>query len=64
MTSADRQWIEGLFSDLGRKMDGIKKEVVNNKVDIAVLKIKCGVIGMLAGMIPVTVTILVYYFRG
>jgi len=58
MTKADRTWIEKHFN-------GLRELIVTNQVDIAVLKFKAGVWGIIGGAIPVLITIAIYLiYRG
>ena len=53
LTEKERAWIENHF-------DSLRKEVVQTRIDIATLKIKSGVWGVVGGSIPVLIVFLVY----
>jgi hypothetical protein len=53
VTNQDRTWIEGHFESL-------RREVVKVQVDIAMLKVKAGVWGVLGGVATVAVAVGLY----
>lgn len=54
MTADDRAWIENHF-------DTLRREVVKIQIDLAGLKVKSGLVGLLGGCIPVIVLLCVYW---
>lgn len=54
MREQDRVWIDGKFEEL-------RKEVVRVQLDIATLKVKSGVWGLIGGAIPVVIGLAVYW---
>lgn len=54
LTSAERDWLDGKFEHL-------EETIVKNRVDIAILKVKAGIFGIIGGTIPVAVMISVYF---
>jgi hypothetical protein len=57
LTQDDRNWIEKHFENL-------LTAIIVNKVDIAVLKTKAGMFGMIGGIIPIAIMIAVYFIKG
>jgi len=53
LTRDDRTWIECHFNKL-------RELIATNQIDIATLKVKAGIWGLLGGLIPVVVTIALY----
>uniref|UniRef100_A0A6M3KSB5 Uncharacterized protein n=1 Tax=viral metagenome TaxID=1070528 RepID=A0A6M3KSB5_9ZZZZ len=53
LTQNEREWIGEQFNDL-------RKELVNVRIDIAQLKVKARVWGMLGGLIPVLAMMCLY----
>jgi len=53
LTKDDRTWIECHFEKL-------RELIAANQIDIAALKVKAGIWGLLGGLIPVVVTIALY----
>uniref|UniRef100_A0A6M3LFK2 Uncharacterized protein n=1 Tax=viral metagenome TaxID=1070528 RepID=A0A6M3LFK2_9ZZZZ len=53
LTEKERVWIEDHF-------DSLRRELVKVQVDIATLKVKSGIWGVIGGSIPAIVTILIY----
>jgi hypothetical protein len=49
----DKQWIEGKFEEL-------RKEIVKVQIDIATLKVKASIWGLMGGAIPVAILLAVY----
>jgi len=61
------EWSRHVLSELERLSDGqesVKSEVSKLRVDIAMLKVKSGVWGLIGGAISVTVGLLIYFFKG
>lgn len=54
MRSQDRDWIEAHF-------DKLRHEIVKVQLDIAALKVKAGIWGVFGGLIPIVITIGVYF---
>jgi hypothetical protein len=58
LSTNDKKWIEGKFESL-------RNHITQNRIDIAVLKVKSGVWGLLGGLVPVLITIALYFvFKG
>ena len=55
LTEKDRTWIEGHFERL-------RELIVSNQIDIAVLKIKAGIWGLIGGTIPIVILIATYFW--
>ena len=53
MTEQDRNWMNGRF-------DSLKEELTLVRIEIAKLKIKSSVWGLMGGLIPVLITISLY----
>lgn len=53
LTKNERTWIESHF-------DALRREVVKVQIDIATLKVKAGIWGLIGGAIPVVITIAIY----
>jgi hypothetical protein len=53
MLAMDRKWIEEHFNDL-------RKELVLVQIEIAKLKVKSGIWGVIGGSIPVLMGLLIY----
>jgi hypothetical protein len=54
----DKKWINTKFKELSEL-------VTKNRIDIAVLKVKAGVWGVIGGAIPILITIAMYFiFKG
>ena len=51
----DRLWIECHFTKLHEKIEKLQ-------VDVATLKVKSGMWGMIGGAIPVLITVVIYIF--
>lgn len=54
LNTKEVKWIEGLFKEVHEKIAGVR-------VDIATLKVKASVWGLLGGLIPVLITIAIYF---
>jgi len=54
LTQSEREWVQGQFDDL-------RRELVQIQIDIATLKVKAGVFGVIGGIIPVLVMIGIYF---
>lgn len=58
LSNNDKKWIE-------EKFKALTEVVTKNRIDIAVLKVKSGVWGLIGGLIPVLITIALYLvFKG
>lgn len=53
MIQKDREWIENHF-------DSLRREVVKVQIDIATLKVKAGIWGLIGGAIPVAAALGIY----
>jgi len=53
MLQRDRDWIEGHF-------DSLREDISSLKVDVAMLKIRAGIWGLLGGAIPIAIGIGVF----
>ena len=53
LNDKDRTWIEGHFTKLHEKIEKLQ-------VNVATLKVKAGVFGVIGGAIPVLITIIIY----
>jgi hypothetical protein len=53
LNQRERDWIEQHF-------DTLRREVVKIQIDIATLKAKAGIWGLIGGAIPVVITIAIY----
>ena len=51
----ERKWIEDHFTKLN-------DQITNVRVDIATLKVKAGIWGIIGGVIPVLISIALYFF--
>jgi len=51
----DRLWIESHFTKLHEKIEKLQ-------VDVATLKVKAGVFGVIGGAIPVLITVVIFIF--
>jgi len=56
-----RQVLDGLASSAG-KLDKLDAKINDFQVELAVLRVKAGVWGLLGGMVPVAVMIAVQFF--
>ena len=54
LTNEDRNWIQ-------EKFDELRDLIIANRVDIAVLKVKAGIFGIIGGSIPVLITLAIYW---
>ena len=53
------------IQEVGGKIDNLKdKEISSMKVEIGMLRVKAGVWGLLGGLIPVAIAILIALVRG
>ena len=55
MTQRERDWIEGHFGKLNDRLTEVR-------IEIAKLKIKAGIWGIIGGAIPVLIIIGIYFF--
>jgi len=55
LNDKDRTWIECHFTKLHEKIEKLQ-------VDVATLKVKAGVFGVIGGAIPVLITVIIYIF--
>lgn len=53
LNQIERDWIE-------RRFDELLKEITEARIDIATLKIKASLWGLLGGLIPVVITLAIY----
>ena len=53
MLTKDREWIDDKFESL-------RREIVKVQIDIATLKVKSGIWGLIGGSIPILITLLIY----
>ena len=54
MTEQDRNWMNGRF-------DSLKEELTLVRIEIAKLKVKAGIFGVIGGIIPIALTLCVYW---
>jgi len=54
LTKNDRVWIVDQFNAL-------KEHITTNRIDIAVLKTKAGIFGLVGGMIPIAILLCIYW---
>jgi len=54
LNDKDRTWIESHFTKLHEKIEKLQ-------MDVATLKVKAGVFGIIGGAIPVLITIGIYF---
>ena len=55
LNDKDRTWVECHFTKLHEKIEKLQ-------VDVATLKVKAGVFGVIGGAIPVLITVIIYIF--
>ena len=55
LNDKDRTWIECHFTKLHEKIEKLQ-------VDVATLKVKAGIFGIIGGAIPVLITVIIYIF--
>jgi len=55
LNDKDRTWIECHFTKLHEKIEKLQ-------VDVATLKVKAGIFGIIGGAIPVLITVVIYIF--
>ena len=53
LNDKDRTWIECHFTKLHEKIEKLQ-------VDVATLKVKAGIFGIIGGAIPVLITVIIY----
>jgi hypothetical protein len=62
---AEMKRLHEQIESLDRKIDGLKDEQISQlKVEIAMLKVKSGVWGLIGGLIPVAVILIVEFTKG
>ncbi len=56
LATYDREWFD-------KKFDELRKEVVKVQIDVATLKVKAGVWGLIGGSIPLAIMLAAYFIE-
>ena len=57
-------WVIQTIIDMQVEIRELRATTITHKVDIAVVKVKAGIIGTIAGLIPASTVILIFYLKG
>ena len=58
----DREHVINTLNDIKKGQDDMREDIVNQKVEMATMKVKSGVIGSLSAAVVTGVTAIIFFF--
>ncbi len=58
----DREHVINTLNDIKKGQDDMREDIVNQKVEMATMKVKSGIIGSLSATVTTGITAIIFFF--